>query len=336
MSEALVSVVIPCRNEVRHIENCIRSILKSDHKNLEVIVVDGMSEDGTREVLGRLSAEFPQVRSVDNPKKLTPYAFNIGVRAACGDYIQIVGSRNTLGPRYISILVQALEADPRLGCVGGDYQHVFDSKIGRYLSLAMESPFGVGGSNYRAQKKNCFVDTVGVPLYRRDIFKRLGEFDESLTRNQDDEFNFRVRQAGYLIQYVHEAKNTYLVRSDLKKAFWQFFQYGYFKVFVSLKHRQATTLRQLVPFCFVLYLLSAVLIPIVPYYGGVWLIVALIYLALGFGVTHGRGLSLWERGAVQWVIFVLHMGYGLGYLRGVWDFAILNRKPSLQLQQQTT
>src|SRR5688500_14144488 len=104
--------------------------------------------------------------------------------------------------------MEHLKMRPEVACVGGDYQHVHDSEAGRYISLAMESKFGMGSGNYRTLTSNSLVDTVGVPMYRRSIFKEVGYFDEALTRNQDDEFNFRVSQRGYKIMYVHAAKVT--------------------------------------------------------------------------------------------------------------------------------
>src|SRR3712207_6517876 len=116
MSEfELVSVVMPCRNEVRSIEKAVRAVLDSYYPNLELIVVDGMSEDGTRDVLHRLQQEDPRVRLVNNPMKLTPQAFNLGVRAAKGTILQRVDSRNIVDPNYISILVEKLQTRPDVG-----------------------------------------------------------------------------------------------------------------------------------------------------------------------------------------------------------------------------
>lgn len=201
MSEetALVSVVIPCRNEVKSIRATVLAILAGDYQNLEIIVVDGMSEDGTRQVLEQLTHEDARVRMVDNPMKKTPYAFNLGVKHSRGEFVQIVGSRNVLASDYIQILMFTLEQHADVACVGGDFQHVADSPSGEYLAQAMESKFGVGFGNYCTMQKNAFVDTVGIPMYRRSIFTDVGLFDEKLTRNQDDDFNFRVRAKGYKI-----------------------------------------------------------------------------------------------------------------------------------------
>lgn len=330
----MVSVVIPCRNEVKAIANTVHAILDSYHKSLEVIVVDGMSDDGTRDVLIAL-ADDPRVRIVDNVNKLTPYAFNLGVRAAQGEYVQIVGARNGLDPAYISILLDKLKSRADVACVGGDYQHVYDSEAGRYISRAMESKFGMGAGNYRTMDKDSYVDTVGIPMYRKSIFQQIGYFDESLTRNQDDEFNFRLRQRGMKIMYVHAAKATYLVRGSLSKAFEQFRQYGYFKVFVNKKHQAVTTVRQVIPALFLAF--WAVGLPLSLFSArirGLLSITAFVYIAVGLWFA-GKDLSLGDRARVLLMCFGLHVAYGLGYWQGIWDFLIVGRTPRTELQRQT-
>jgi len=328
-------VVVPCRNEVKAIEGTVRAILSSDHPLIEVLVVDGMSEDGTRAVLERMSQADSRVRMIDNPQRLTPYAFNLGVRAARGEFVQIAGSRNVMSRDYLSLLVAHLRAHPDVACVGGDYQHVYDSKAGQWICQAMESRFGMGAGNYRTMTEDAWVDTVGVPMYRADVFDVVGYFDEQLTRNQDDDFNFRLTQKGLRIRYIHAAKVTYLVRGSLKKAYRQFSQYGYFKVFVNKKHRSITTARQLAPAAFLAFL--ALGLPLAVVCPWARLPVAGVLAAYVFlGVGSLSGLAIRDRLAVFATCFVLHLGYGVGYWRGIWDFLIVRRDPSAEFQQQTT
>lgn len=335
MSAPLISVVIPCRNEVKAIQKCVDAIYANDYPAIEVLVVDGISEDGTRELVRDLQSKYPTLRLVDNPHQLTPYAFNLGVTNAKGEYIQIVGSRNIMASDYLRRLKAVLDTRADIACVGGDYQHVYEDSKARYIALAMESKFGMGSSNYRTMRQDGPVDTVGVPMYRKGIFSEVGLFDNELTRNQDDEFNFRVRLSGYKIWYVHEAKVTYLVRASLQKAYHQFFQYGYFKVRVSQKHAQPTTLRQLVPAAFLAFLVLNLLFTIVSLWAMLSLIaVIFIYSILGLALA-GKGLSFLERLRVLRVCLVLHLAYGSGFWRGIWDFLICRRKPQDRFQQQT-
>lgn len=335
----LVSVVIPCRNEAQHIEACVLSILSGTYKNLEVLVVDGLSEDGTRDVLARLVAEgHGLIRLIDNPARLTPFAFNAGVRAARGQYVQIVGSHNLLAPDYIELLVQFLESRPEVACVGGDYQHIAEGEAGRYISRAMQSRFGVGLGNYRTRQQSGPVDTVGIPLLRRAIFDEVGYFDERLVRNQDDEFSFRLKRRGYGIYYLHPAKTQYVVRSSFGKLFRQMTQYGYFKVFVNVIHRRVTTLRQLVPALFVLGLAGGLSVSLL--YPRAWVLGGLALLLGAYwalGLVAALQCARTPKGVLlfQWAAATMHVGYGLGYLRGVLDFVILRREPAGEMTRQT-
>jgi len=332
-----VSVVVPCRNEANAISACVTAIARSTYPDLEIIVVDGMSEDQTRLILSELAQHYPQLKVVDNPHRLTPYAFNLGIINSTGAFVQIVGSRNILAPDYLEKMVEALEAHPEAACVGGDYQHVFDTPASRHISMAMESKFGVGASNYRTMNNSCFVDTVGVPMYRREIFNEIGLFDERLTRNQDDDFNYRVTRAGHRIYYCHEARTTYLVRGSYRKLFRQMMQYGYFKVLVNKKHRAVTTARQLVPPLFVLFLAGGLPLLQFPWaFRWGYAAVLITYLGLGFFAAWSRAGGMVETLGTQWAIATMHFGYGIGYLRGIADFIILGRQPSRSMQAQTT
>lgn len=333
----LVSVIIPCRNEVQSVGKCIEAILASDYPLLEIIVVDGMSEDGTRSVLNNLSKSFSNIKIVDNPEKLTPFAFNYGVKNANGFYIQRVDARNLIAVDYISKLVNILEENPMISCVGGDYQHTYSTPAGEYISWAMESKFGVGAGNYRTMKKNTYVDTVGVPMYRRSIFEEIGFFDENLARNQDDDFNFRVRKKGHKILYVCDAKVKYFVRGTYKKLFNQMKQYGYFKVFVNKKHKTVTTIRQIIPLLFLIFSLGGALASFLwPLFFPFYLLIMAAYFLLGSVSATAFTINPFKILNVQYACLVMHLGYGLGYLIGILDFLILNKSPSNFMKQQTT
>jgi glycosyltransferase involved in cell wall biosynthesis len=332
-----ISVIVPCRNEVRHIEETVLSILNSDYSNIEVLVVDGMSIDGTRDLLEKMCQDHPKLKVVDNPEQLTPYAFNHGINNSDGEYVQIMGARNILASNYLSLLAKVLEEKPEVAITGGNYGHRYNTNLGKYIAKAMTSKFGVGASNFRTMKKSAYVDTVGIPLIRRSLFDEIGFFDESLTRNQDDDFSYRAIKAGHQIYYLVNAKTEYLVRANFLKLFKQYSQYGYFKVFVNLKHKHVTTLRQLVPVAFLSFLILGLLITLIsPSFSSSYFSIIFLYYVLGFYFAYQESENINELFLIQWSFFVLHIGYGFGYLKGLIDFVLLNKVPEKKMQSQTT
>lgn len=337
MSALKLSVVIPCRNERPYIRACVEAIYACElpeGTQMRVFVVDGRSDDGTIEEIRRLETEFPGLELVENAMQLTPYAFNLGIYAGGKvDFVQIVGARHILTPNYLMRAIELMQLDPAIWCVGGRMENVFLNEGGRIISKAMGSAFGMGLGNFRTLQASGFTDTVTSPMYPYHVFERIGFFDERLVRNQDDDFNFRVTQAGGKIYYCHEIGLQYYVRGNIRNLWRQFFQYGYWKVFVNRKHKAVTTLRQLVPPLFVLFLLA------IPF---TWLIHIYLfdlamaglgcYLLLGLLVAYRSADRKSETLAVWGVFPVLHVSYGLGYLKGIIDFLILRKRPSAKAE----
>lgn len=325
-----LSVVIPCRNEEAYIESCVRSVLEADPAGTEltVVVCDGQSDDRTREVVAHLSAGHPNVLLVDNPERTTPHALNRGLQAVPFDWGMILGAHAEIGHEYLRLCIDALRNDPALGCVGGLLHNEYGNDASRAIGFAMGHPFGVGNAHFRTGRKSGLVDTVAFGIYRRSVFDRVGWFDPKLARNQDDEFSFRLTRAGIGIWFIPEASALYHVRASFGKLFRQYHQYGYWKVYVNRKHRAVTTLRQMVPALWVLFLFAGALLTCVP---GVpafpWLAGVCIYVAASLAAARSAG----ARGAVFAVaraFWTLHLGYGTGYLKGMWDFIVLRRDPS--------
>ncbi len=328
--KAKVSIVVPCRNEEAHLSRCIDSLLSTDYgsENIEILIVDGRSTDGSREIIEKYSALHSSVRLIDNPDQITPIAFNKGIKNSTGDYILIVGARHILSENYISVCVDMLKNDPSCGCVGGMVENIFENEKSRVIAMAMASPFGVGGGNFRTRKADGYVDTVGTPCYRKSLFKEIGYFDEELIRNQDDEFNFRLTKAGYKIFFSAAISIRYFVRADFQKLFRQYFQYGYWKVYVNRKHKTVTSIRQLVPFLFMLFL--SVFIPLSLFSGLAGVVtdsVILLYVLIVALISVRMASSIQTFAYAVASFFCLHFGYGLGYYQGIVHFLVLNRKP---------
>ncbi len=327
-----ITVVIPCRNEVLHIKECIDAIYSCSLPNdaeVDVFVVDGMSDDGTRDQISRLQSVYPTLQLVDNKKQLTPFAFNLGIYAGGKvDFVQIVGARHILSKNYLFNSILKLQSDEKCWCVGGKIINEFINQKGAYISKAMSTSFGMGLGNFRTLTQSGYTDTVTSPMYPYWVFEKIGFFDEELIRNQDDDFNYRVTSNGGRIYYDNDINLKYYVRGNYKGLWRQFFQYGYWKVYVNKKHRSVTTLRQLVPPFFVLYLLSVFLIAFIPKLLLIGIIPLLFYFLLT--VFYSAKVNHTLIGFFHTLVIypILHVSYGLGYLKGLIEFLILKKKPS--------
>jgi glycosyltransferase involved in cell wall biosynthesis len=332
-----VAVVIPCRNEERYIERCVLSVVNSDYHEggIDVFVSDGMSDDGTRLIIKTLAANHHNVHLLDNEKRTTPFALNLGIRAAkLADVVIILGAHAEIARDYLQLCVNNLRKDPDAGCVGGLLENVNEDEASETIALAMSSPFGVGNAHFRTGTKAGYVDTVAFGAYKKEVFEKIGLFDEALTRNQDDEFNFRVTKAGYKIVLDPAIRCKYYVRAAYAKLFRQYYQYGLWKVYVNRKHNAVTSLRQLVPPVFVLFLLSALLLPVLHLYSSWGKEITLAWICFFAAYIFGGVLAAMKQKArpmqfpgVVFSFFLLHAGYGLGYLHGIMKFIILRRQP---------
>jgi len=325
-----VRVVIPCRNEAGYIGRCLRSLIEADRSGMqaEVWVCDGLSDDGTRDEIRSITAAHPWIKLIDNAARTTPQAMNLGLRPEGYDVGILLGAHAEAESDFLRSNLDCLAAHPEAGCVGGVIENVYMDASSRRIGAAMGHPFGVGGAHFRTGLKEGEVDTVAFGAYRREALAEIGFVDERLTRNQDDELNFRLTRAGWRIILSPRIRSRYFVRASMKKLFRQYWQYGYWKVFVNRVHRTLTTSRQLVPAAFVLFLIV----------GGVLAFVHPL-LALGYGagialygiVAMASALHAAERvvdaPGVLLAFFTLHLAYGAGYLRGLLDFILLGREP---------
>ncbi len=314
----MVTVVVPMRNEEAYIAKCLRSIVEQDYPrdSLEVLVVDGLSDDRSREIVKEFRQEHPSIRLLDNPHRIVPTAMNIGIKEAEGEVIIRVDGHCRLAPDYISQCVRYL-GEKGVDCVGGAIESIGQTPMARAISLAMSSPFGVGDAYFRYAQKERYVDTLAFGAYKREVFNRIGLFDEELVRNQDYELNYRLRKAGGKILLTPAIKSHYYTRSSLRKLWSQYFQYGFWKMQMLRKHPRSVRIRQLVPPLFVLVLLlSGALSAISSLAAWVFALVITSYLSLSlafsFSIAARRG---WRYLPILPVIFAcLHLSWGLGFL----------------------
>jgi glycosyltransferase involved in cell wall biosynthesis len=325
-NKIIASIVIPCRNEIKYIGSVIDAILANTSKEIEILVIDGMSDDGTREKLNEIQKTNPKIQVIDNPQRVTPVAFNLGIKNAKGDFVFIVGARHLIESNYIETCIEILNKNPEIGCVGGRVINIYENETSQLISKALASSFAVGAGNFRILKEDSFTDTVGTPVYRKNIFDEIGLFDEELLRNQDDELNFRVLKNGYKILFTVQTSLKYFVRATFAHLSKQFYQYGYWKVYVNKKHRTVTTLRQIVPLLFVLYLfLGAICSFFSPIIFAAYACGLVFYFLVSFISAAKISSSFSEFIQIVRTFFILHFSYGRGYLKGIINFLILGK-----------
>lgn len=335
-ADPFVTILVPCRNEVRFIDGCLRSILANTYAKdlIEVLVIDGLSTDGTRQEVEQIAACHPSVKVVDNPKRTTPAALNLGIQQAKGDVIIRMDAHATYPSDYIAWLI-AWQHKTGADNVGGVCMTMpsDDSPVARAIARGLSHPFGVGTSYFRIGTSTPrWVDTVFGGCYKKDVFTRIGIFDEQLIRNQDDEFNHRLIARGGRILLVPDVVFYYYPRSSLTHLWRMYYQYGYFKPLVVLKVGRIGTVRQLVPLL-CLALLMGLSVASIGSHVSRFVLVLLVggYLLADFTVSFAVGLSSGLRcvGWMSLVFPVMHVSYGLGYVRGIFDFWIRRKQPDI-------
>jgi glycosyltransferase involved in cell wall biosynthesis len=329
-----VSIAIPCRNEASYIAKCLASILAGDYPldRLEILVADGRSDDGTREILRTYAAEHSCITVLDNHQLSTPAALNLAIRSGCGSVVIRMDAHVLYPPDYVRRLVEALE-ETGADNVGGVLETVpaDDSPTARAIALGLSHRFGVGNSHFRTgthQRRE--VDTVPFGCYRRETFDRIGLFDEELVRNQDDEFNFRLIARGGRVLLLPEITCRYFARRSFRQVARMYYQYGYFKPLVARKVGRVMTARQLVPSILIAALLgSAALSLWVPGAAAAFASLAAIYAGCVLACSAAAaGLDLRCGLALAAVFPTLHFSYGFGFIRGIYDHLLTRSLPA--------
>lgn len=320
-----VSVIMPIRNESAFLAKSLGSVLRQDYPSdrLEVIVADGMSDDGTREMVETLRKDHPNLILIDNPGRIVPTGLNVAIERARGDVIIRIDGHAEVATDFVRQNVALLEERPEAWAVGGPIVHTGRTTFARAVAVAMSHPLGVGMATHHFPGYEGYVEGAPFPALRRWVFGRIGSFDERLVRNQDDEFNYRIAQAGGKSYVSPRVRYVYYVRESPRKLFRQYFQYSFWRIPVIRKHKRPTTLRQLVPpffFAGVLALLAAGLA-----LKSVWVALALpgsyaaVLLLLGLSLVPRVG---WKVGLlVPVAVATMHVAYALGIGYGLFSTA---------------
>ncbi len=330
----MVSVICPIYNEEKYITKCIESVLEQDYptEDLEILFVDGLSTDKTRKIVSDYATRYNQIRLLDNPHRIVPYAMNIGIKAAKGDIIIRLDGHVEYPTNYISKCVHYLMTLPNAENVGGVCQTLpcNERNISQAIAIALSTGFGMGNSSFRIGSTEIRkVDTVPFGCFRKSLFERVGYYDYELVRNQDDELNGRIIKNGGTIYLIPEIKTKYFSRDKISKIRRMFYQYGLYKPLVNKKLGSPATARQFVPLLFLLgIVLGGILSAFSIYIMYIYFAVLALYLAIGlfigckYAVKYRRPMLTL---LMPYVFANVHLSYGYGYLRGIYKI-LANKK----------
>lgn len=252
-----VSVVIPTYNEARHISRCLHSILSQDYGgDWEVIVADGMSDDGTRELIATIGAQCPgKLRLIDNPTRNIPSALNCAIRAARGSVIVRIDGHCYVEADHLSRCVQKLNRTDAV-CLGPRMlMQPGESLSAQAIASALTTPFGPGTSSFRYSEREQYTDTANFAIYRRAVFDAIGYFDAGLLANEDYDLHYRLRCAGHTILYAPSLRVYYVPRDRYGDLWRQYYRYGYWKSQMLKKFPRSLRLRHTVAPMFVMVVL---------------------------------------------------------------------------------
>jgi len=324
------SVIIPCRNEEKFIGKCLDSIIAQDYPKdkLEVLIVDGMSEDETRKISEKYIGQYPFIKILDNPKKITPCALNIGIKNAKGEIIIRMDAHAIYEKDYISKCIKYLN-ECSADNVGGNMVTLpaNNSLIARAIVKVLSNRFGVGNSAFRTnEKKLRLVDTVFGGCYRKEVFNKFGLFNENLIRSQDMEFNLRLRKSGGKILLVPDIVTYYYPKSNFKDFFIHNFEDGIWAILPLKYVKMPLCLRHYIPLIFVSGLIGTGILGIF-FSVFFWLFVFIIGLYLLISIYFAVKIASKEKNIkflfLMPIAFAIrHFGYGIGSTFGFFKLLI--------------
>lgn len=316
----MISVVIPVRNEKNYVKPCIESLLEQTYPKdkMEWIFVDGMSDDGTRDALRDYQKQYPnQIQILDNPEKTVPYAMNRGIRRAIGKYIVRLDMHSTFYPDYIERCIHYLETTDAMN-VGGMAETKSRGAMGEIITKVLSSPFGVGNAQFRIGGKGGEVDTVPFGAFRKEVFDTVGLYDERLTRNQDNELNFRIRKSGGKILLCPDIRFVYYGRETVASLLKMARTNGYWNVITMKIMPGSMGLRHFIPLVFLLSVIALPLLGLLhPMFWWLFLEEMLLYFGLGAYFSAKQDSSLKEFVYVWGLFPLFHLHYGWGSLKGL-------------------
>lgn len=311
------------RNEEDYIARCLDSLLAQSYPgtSYEIIVVNGRSSDRSEEIVDSFCRQYPNVRCLENPAGIAPCAMNIGIRSASGEIIIRADGHNFYPRDYVENCVRCLE-ETGADNVGGPWLTVPANKSfgARLVAAILTSPFGVGDSPFRVGCQEGYVETVPFGAFRREVFDRVGMYNERLVRNQDNDLNARIRASGGRIYQTPALRTKYHPVASFQKLLKVTFKTSQWHLFSVSENGRSMSLRHLVPASFVLGIVGLIAASIANRFALVTLgAIATAYFLLGlyFAVLRSRNDGPGVVLALPFACFLFHLSYGLGTLCGV-------------------
>lgn len=328
-----VSIIVPCYNEQSTIRLLLEAVGEQTYPRaeMEVIVADGLSTDGTRHAIAAFQRDVPdlRVRVVENSKRSIPSALNRAIEASRGEIIVRMDGHSKPYPDYIANCITAHQAG-RGDNVGGVWEiHPgAETWIAKSIAVAAAHPLGVGDALYRHAKQAAEVDTVPFGSFRRALIERVGFFDESLLTNEDYEFNARVRKSGGKIWLDPSIRSVYFARSTLLELVRQYWRYGFWKWRMLRRYPDTLRWRQALPPFFILSLVSLFLLSVFIPFAGI-LLVAELFLYFSIMILAGLHAALRRQRAylilgLPLAIFAMHLAWGSGFLWSMLSSSVQN------------
>ncbi len=324
-----ISIVCPTFNEEEHIRETIETFLKQrlNHISLEILIVDGMSTDKTREIVSEYSKIHPNLKLLDNPHRKTPFAFNIGIHHAAGNYIAILGAHSSYDIDYLQVCFDELNRTNSVGCSGKARLNLkADTLESKLVKCLQESSFGVSAGSFKTLKEG-YTTIINFPLYKKETLIEIGGYDTSLHRNQDNDLNQRLFEKGYLLYHTFKTGSDYTPPNTFSKLFRYAYTNGFWNAKSLLRKPKSMKIHHLVPFVFVSSLLLLTLIGISGYlthfvYLEYCFLMAGLVLVLHFsaGIIFSFKIYLQEQNLLALLLpiyfFCFHFCYGWGTLNG--------------------
>ena len=317
-----VSFIVVAYNAGSKLENLLEDLKKQDynHNDIEIILVDSNSSDNTKDIMMKfkeINKTFSKVLVLDNPKKILPCGWNIALEASTGDLILRVDAHSSLPNDFISKNVNRIDMGEKI--VGGHRISIIDENNAwqKTLLIAEKSIFGSGIATYRRKEREEYVSTLAHAAYSREVFKKVGGYDERLARTEDNEIHYRMKKAGYkflldpTIKSYHHARNSLSKMMKYLNGYWIGLTMGISPKCFSIYH--------FVPLVFVLALIFSIIFAFV--FSGIPLIL-LLGAYFTFNILNTIFSIISEKKHLDYLLlpfifFLLHLSYGWGTLYGL-------------------